>query len=80
MTKAKSIVRILLGIMLLIFGLNGIFQFMPMPEAALPAQDFMGALLKTGYIMYIVAFVKIIAGLMLVSNKYVSLALVVVCW
>jgi|TARA_B110000046_G_scaffold173945_1_gene197118 uncharacterized membrane protein YphA (DoxX/SURF4 family) len=77
MKKAKLIIRLLLGFMLVVFGLNKFLQFMPMPPMTQAAVDFMGALVKSGYIMSIVAIVEIITGLLLLVNKYQALALVV---
>lgn len=78
MEKAKLIIRILLGLMLVIFGLNKFLQFMPLPPLPKATAEFMGALIKSGYIMVIVAIVEIITGLLLLLNKYQSLALIVI--
>ncbi len=78
MSKVKMIVRILLGIMLVVFGLNKFLQFMPMPPLPQEAAEFMGALVKSGYLMTVVAVVEIITGILLLFNKYVPLALVLV--
>jgi putative oxidoreductase len=78
MNKAKLIIRILFGLMLVIFGLNKLLQFMPMPPMPEAAGEFMGALVKSGYLMFIVAIVEVVAGVLLLVNKYQSLALVVV--
>ena len=77
MNKITLASRILLGFMLIVFGLNKFLNFMPMPEMAEPAQQFMGALVQSGYIMMIVAIIEIIAGVLILINKYQSLALVV---
>ncbi len=77
MNKATTIISAILGIMLITFGLNNFLQFMPMGELAQPAGEFMGALLKTGYIMTIVAVVEIITGALILFNKYRALALVI---
>ena len=77
MNKAKLIVRILLGLMLVIFGLNKFLQFMPMPPMPEAAGEFMGALVNSGYIMAIVAIVEIAAGILLLVNKFQPLALVI---
>lgn len=77
MKKAKLIVRILLGLMMLVFGLNKFLQFIPFPAMANEASEFMGALMKTGYIMPIVGIVEIVAGASLLLNKYTSLLLVI---
>ena len=76
MKKAKFIVRILLGLMVLIFGLNKFLQFMPMPPMPEAAGDFMGALIKSGYLMEAVAIVEIVTGLMLLFNRFQPLALI----
>ena len=78
MNKAKLIIRILLGLILVIFGLNKFMQFMPMPPLPEAAGEFMGALMKSGYIMVLVAIVEIVAGVLLLINKFKPLALVVV--
>ena len=78
MIKAKLIIRILLGIMLVVFGLNKFLQFMPMPSMPDAASEFMGALMKSGYLMVIVAIVEILVGALLLVNKYQSLTLVII--
>lgn len=77
MKKAKLIVRILLGLMVLIFGSNEFLQFMPMPPLPEAAGEFMGALVKSGYIMEAVAIVEIVTGLMLLINRFQPLALII---
>ena len=76
--KAQLIIRILLGLMLVIFGLNKFLQFMPTPPLPVAAGEFMGALVKSGYLMVIVAVVEVVVGVLLLINKYQALALVVV--
>ena len=78
MNKAKLIIRILFGLMLVIFGLNKFLQFMPMPPMPEAAGVFMTALVTSGYLMVVVALVEIAAGVLLLVNKYQSLALVIV--
>ena len=78
MNKAKLIIRILFGLMLVIFGLNKFLQFMPMPPMPEAAGVFMGALVKRGYLMVVVALIEIATGVLLLVNKYQSLALVLV--
>ena len=76
MEKAKIVIRILLGLIVLVFGLNKFLQFMPMPPMSGAAGEFMGALVKSGYMMPIVAIIEIIAGVLLLLNKYTSMALI----
>ena len=77
MKIAKTIIRFLLAIMLIVFGLNKFLQFMPMPPLPDVAGAFMGALAASGYILPIVAIVEIGAGIFLLINKFKALALVV---
>ena len=77
MKKAKLIVRILLGLMVLVFGLNKFLQFMPMPPMPEAAGEFMGALVTSGYLMVVVALVEIATGIMLLINRFQPLALLI---
>ncbi|MGH1365654.1 MAG: DoxX protein [Calditrichia bacterium] len=73
--RIPQITRLVLGAILLIFGINKFAAFLPNFELQGDALAFMTALVGTGYIMPIVAIVEIAVGAMLVSNKYVPLAL-----
>ncbi len=77
MKTVNLIVRILLGLLLLVTGLNKFLNFMPMPEMTGPAQEFMMALVKSGYIMTIVAIVEIITGVLIIINRYQAFALLI---
>lgn len=72
-----TVARILLGLPLLVFGLNGFLNFIPQPEVAMPegAMAFAGALMKTGYMMQLIGVTHLIVGVMLVTNRFVPLAL-----
>ncbi len=70
-SKVTMAIRILGGLILLIFGLNKFFTFITMPPPPEAAGEFFGALVKAGYIMPIVALVEIVAGLSWITNKYV---------
>ena len=75
--KATIAARIIFGLIFLIFGLNGLFHFMPTPPPTPEAGAFLGALFKSGYIFPIVTAVKIFVGVALLSNVLVPFALVV---
>lgn len=62
MNKAQLIIRILFGLILVIFGSNKFLHFMPMPPMPEAAGAFMGALADSGYLMTLVALVEIVAG------------------
>ncbi len=78
MKKVQLIIRILFGLMLVLFGLNKFLQFMPMPPLPEEAGEFMGALVKSGYLMTIVAVVEVVVGILLLVNKFQALALIVI--
>jgi len=72
---ATAIARILLGLMFLVFGLNGFLNFMPAPKDM--PQDIMnvvGALMKAGY-MTVVSATEVLVAVMLLTNRFVPLAL-----
>ena len=56
--NAEKITRVLIALILVIFGLNKFFNFLPMPPMPLAAQGFMGALIETGYLMLLVAIMS----------------------
>ena len=71
--------RILLGLIFFVFGLNGFLNFLPhsgnVPGGALA---FAGALLKTGYMFPLIKGTEVIVGALLLSNRFVPLALALV--
>ncbi|QKX04599.1 DoxX family membrane protein [Aquimarina sp. TRL1] len=70
--------RILLGILLLVFGSNKFIGFLPNFEFANPeAGVFFGALANS-YVLKTVALTEIIAGILLLINKSVPFALLLI--
>ncbi len=78
MNKITLIVRIILGALLLVFGLNKFLGFMPMPEFSPEMGAFMTALSATGYLMNLVGAIEVIAGILILTNKYLALGLVLI--
>ena len=70
-----KIVRILLGILLVLFGANKFFGFIPLPELPEKAASFMTSLGATGYVLKTVGFLEIIIGALLLLKKWVAFAL-----
>jgi len=72
-----TVARVLLGLPLVVFGLNGFLNFIPPPPTPLPegAAAFAGALLKTGYMMQLIGATQLIVGVFLLLNRFVPLAL-----
>lgn len=77
MDKAAVGSRYFLGAVFVVFGLNGFFNFIPMPPMPMKASAFMMALGGTGYFFPVLKITEIVCGLMLLANKYVALALVI---
>ena len=75
--KITLIARILFGLILIVFGLNGFFHFMPNPEVPGEAGEFLGALFESGYIFPVISAVELVAGIALLANCFAALALVI---
>jgi len=70
------IARVLLGLVFLVFGLNGFLNFLslrPMPSGL--AGQFMGALFVSHY-YWVIAALQVVGGVLLLVNRFVPLALV----
>ncbi len=74
MKIASSIARILLGLLFLTFGLNGLFHFIPMPPPTGLAGQYIGALFVSHYLLPIF-LLQIIGGALLLANRFVPFAL-----
>jgi len=76
MRTASVIARYLAGLIFLVMGLNGFLHFIPFPPPPGIAGQFMGALYVSHYLWVIFAF-QVLAGVLLLVNRYVPLALAV---
>src|SRR6201993_4379191 len=76
MRTAYTIARYLAGVIFLVFGLNGFLHFIPLPPPGGVAGQFMGALYVSYYLWVIFAF-QVVAGFLLLINRYVPLAVAV---
>jgi len=75
MKIAAIIVRVLLGLMFVVFGSNIFLHFIPMPPLpATLAGDCTKALMQSHYI-YVVGLLQVIGGLLLLIGRYVPLGL-----
>lgn len=68
--------RILLGLIFFVFGLNGFLQFLPAPEPSPNAAAFLGGLASVGYMFPLIKGTEVVAGALLLANRAVPLALV----
>lgn len=76
-SKVNTAARIVLGLILIVFGLNKFLNYMPAPDLPEAAANFMMALKNTGYMFSLLGAVEILAGLLLISNKLIPFALVI---
>jgi len=75
MKVATTIVRVLLGLMFVVFGSNIFLHFIPMPpQKPSLATDFSRALMESNY-MYVVGALQVAGGLLLLIGRYVPLGL-----
>jgi uncharacterized membrane protein YphA (DoxX/SURF4 family) len=70
-----TVTRLSLGLLFIAFGLNFFLHFMPTPPAPPRGAAFAGALFASGYLFPLLAATEVVAGLLLVSNRFVALAL-----
>ncbi|HEY5080199.1 MAG TPA: DoxX family protein [Opitutaceae bacterium] len=78
MKIAALVCRILLGLTFLVFGLNGLFPFIPQgPMPTGPAGQFLGVLISTHYIV-VPSAVMVVTGALFLVNRFVPLALVLI--
>lgn len=74
MKVAILVARILLGLLFLVFGLNGFLNFLHMPTPQGLAGQYLGALFVSHY-LEAVFFLEIVAAGLLLANRFVPLAL-----
>ena len=70
------VLRLLLGLILLVMGLNKFIHFLPNPPMEGPSAEFMEALFNTKYMFPVIAITEIFAGVLLILNKWSGLALI----
>jgi putative oxidoreductase len=68
------IARILLGLIFLMFGLNGFLHFIPAPMPTGVAGQYIGALFVSHYAV-LVFLLQVIGGVLLLANRFVPLAI-----
>jgi putative oxidoreductase len=73
-SKVPLVARTLLGLAFTVFGANFFLHFLPQPPPPAEGGAFLGAL-AAGKILNIIKIVEIAAGLALLGNRFVPLAL-----
>ena len=72
--------RVLLGLVFFVFGLDGFLHFVPQPTEP-PSEAAMSlaiAFIKSGYLFPLIKGTEVTAGALLLANRFVPLALVVI--
>ena len=78
MKITTTIVRSLLGLMFIVFGLNIFFNFMPMPPSPEgPARNFTMALAVSHY-FYVVGALEVAGGALLLARRFVPFGLTLI--
>lgn len=74
-----KILRVLLGVVLIIFGLNKLIplNFLPLPEFSPEAEQFMNTLNASGYVLKTVGVIELFVGILLIMRKWVAFALII---
>ena len=75
MSKVVTVARYLLGVLLLVLGLNGFLGFIPQPPPPADGGAFLGALADGGVMPIVKAF-EVVVGALLLAGRFVPLALV----
>lgn len=74
-SKLTMVLRILMGLIFLVFGANKFGSFLPNPELGEEAGSLIGAIINSGFMWEVMGVIYIVAGLLLIINKAVPFAL-----
>lgn len=76
---APTVARVALGLIFFVFGLNGFLNFIPPPTEPMPegAVSLGVALMNSGYLFQFIKGTEVLGGLLLLCNRFVPLALVI---
>ena len=73
-SKLPTAARLVLGLVFLVFGLNGFLHFLPQPPPPPRALGFLGGLASTGYFFPLLKTTEVVAGALLLAG-FVPIAL-----
>ncbi|MDO7170770.1 DoxX family membrane protein [Mariniflexile sp. AS56] len=76
-SKVFMVVRIILGLFLLVFGLNKFLNFLPAPEGMSEAAGAYFGALMSAKVITLVAIVEVLTGLAFILNKYGALMAII---
>jgi uncharacterized membrane protein YphA (DoxX/SURF4 family) len=73
------VARWFMGLIFFIFGLNGFLNFIPVPpDIPAPAMNFYMCMAATGFMLQLISATQVVAGALMLANRYVPLALVLI--
>lgn len=73
--KITKAIKIILGSILLLFGLNKGLNFFDVPTPPEGSFPFWTGLMASSYVLPTIMFIEIITGVCLIANRFVKLAL-----
>ena len=76
MQSLSIIPRILLGLIFVVFGLNGFFHFLKVPAVPVSAQNYLSCLFSAPYFLYLVKGSEVFFGFLLLWGLWIGFALV----
>ena len=76
MNKIPMVLRLLLGLVYVAFGLNFFLQFFPAPPASVEGGALLKAFFASGYLFPLIKITEVTGGLMLLSGFFVPLGLI----
>lgn len=77
MIKLSKAIQVILGLILLLFGINGFFSFLPIPEKQGFAFEFLHVLRQAKYLFPFIAGIMTTSGLLLLLNRSVLFGLLI---
>jgi uncharacterized membrane protein YphA (DoxX/SURF4 family) len=73
-SRLPTVARVLLGLVFVVFGLNGFLHFLPQPPPPARALGFVGGLAASGYFFPLLKTTEVVAGALLLAG-FVPIAL-----
>ena len=74
----SALARLVLGLPLVVFGLNGFLRLIPVPKQTPEGEAFLRALVETGYMLPFWKGTEVVCGLAILLGLWLPLALVVI--
>lgn len=78
MKTATTVIRILIGLLLLVVSIAFFFKLIPEPETTGNFKAFQIGLVASTYLVPLAKFVELLCGISFVSGRYVTLANIVI--